>query len=301
MLPALQHLRETHLIGPTCREWVLSHERFPQLRNGRFVWVGHGILRPPYRMVRMQSVHAHVVACFGGRGRVVIDGKVVDWRPGQVLLAPRGACHAFEPAGREPWRIAWIFCDDRKGGLLVDGVASRLVETDASGFVSTLQLLTREAAGEAEPAAMQALVTLLQTHTRRLAGEHRVDGRLVCLWELVEADLGHAWNCCELAKVAATSEEHLRRLCRRHYQRSPMHYVAQLRMHRAGILLQASNEKVETIALQVGFTSPYAFSAAFKRWSGVPPVQFRGGSPERRPEEPPAKGKHSGTVQGHKP
>ena len=249
----------------------------------------------------MQSVHAHVVACFGGRGRVVIDGKVVDWRPGQVLLAPRGAWHAFEPAGREPWRIAWIFCDDRKGGLLVDGVASRLVETDASGFVSTLQLLTREAAGEAEPAAMQALVTLLQTHTRRLAGEHRVDGRLVCLWELVEADLGHAWNCCELAKVAATSEEHLRRLCRRHYQRSPMHYVAQLRMHRAGILLQASNEKVETIALQVGFTSPYAFSAAFKRWSGVPPVQFRGGSPERRPEEPPAKGKHSGTVQGHKP
>jgi len=274
MLPALQHLRETHLIGPTSREWVLSSERFPQLQNGRFVWVGHGTLLAPYRMVRMQSVHAHVVACFGGRGRTLIDGRAVDWRPGQVLLAPRGACHAFEPASRGPWRIAWIFCDDRKGGLLIDG-STRLIEADASGFVSTLQLLTREAAGEAEPAAMQALVTLLQTHTRRLTGDLVMDRRLVCLWERVEADLGHDWNCHALAGLAAMSEEHLRRLCHRHYRRSPMNYVAQLRLHRAGILLRASQEKVASVAQQVGFSSPYAFSAAFKRWSGVPPVQFR--------------------------
>ena len=275
MLPALHLLRETHLIGPTCREWVLSHERFPQLHGGRFVWVGHSLLHQPYRMVRMQAVHAHVVACFGGRGRVLIDGREVDWRPGQVLLVPRGTCHAFEPAGREPWRIAWIFCDDRRGGPLIDGRSCRLMKADVSGFVSTLQLLTREAAGEAEPAAMQALVTLLQTHTRRLAGGTQVDRRLVCLWERVEADLGRAWNCRLLAAVAAMSEEHLRRLCHRHYRRSPMNYVAQLRMHRAGTLLRASPEKVEAVALQVGFTSPYAFSAAFKRWSGVPPGRFR--------------------------
>jgi len=297
MLPTLQHLRETHLIGPNCREWVLSHEHFPQLHNGRFVWVGHSVLHPPYRMVRLQSTHAHVVACFGGHGRTLINGRVVDWRPGQVLLAPRGACHAFEPAGRGPWRIAWIFCDDRKGGLLIDGPASRLIDADTSGFVSTLQLLTREAAGEAEPAAMQALITLLQTHTRRLTGDSRMDQRLVCLWERVEADLRHAWTCRDLAGVAAMSEEHLRRLCHRHYRRSPMHYVTQLRMQRAGILLRASTAKVETVAQQVGFTSPYAFSAAFKRWSGVPPVRFRTSDREARSKDLYAIKKHAAPLR----
>lgn len=275
MLPALHLLRETHLIGPTCREWVLSYERFPQLKNGRFVWVGHSEIRPPYRMVRMQSVHAHVVACFGGTGRVLIDGSEVNWRSGQILLVPRGAFHAFEPAGQAPWKIAWIFCDDRQGGRLIDGASCRLIEADASGFVTTLKLLTREAAGESEPAAMQALVTLLQTHTRRLVGGSQMDGRLINLWERVEADLAHPWNCQKLAQVAAMSEEHLRRLCHRYYQRSPMNYVQRLRMHRAGILLRSSDIKVEAVALQVGFSSQYAFSAAFKRWSGLPPARFR--------------------------
>lgn len=275
MFPILQHLRETHLIGPNCREWVLSHERFPQLRNGRFVWVGHSEIIAPYRMVRMQSVHAHVLACFGGRGRVLIDGAMVPWRPGQVLLAPRGVCHAFEATGRTPWKLAWIFCDDRQGGHLIEGKTCRLIEADASGFVSTLKLLTREAAGESDAAAIQALVTLLETHTRRLVGSSKTDGRLVGLWERVEADLAHHWSCSELARIAVMSEEHLRRLCLRHYRRSPMNYVLQSRMHRAGVLLRSSESKIETIAQQVGFASQYAFSAAFKRWSGKPPGSFR--------------------------
>jgi len=275
MLPILQPLRETHLIGPECREWVLSHERFPQLRNGRFVWVGHSEIIAPYRMVRKQSVHAHVLACFGGQGRVLIDGEMVPWKPGKVLLAPRGVCHAFEPVGRKLWKLAWIFCDDRRGGRLIEGKTCRLIEADASGFVATLKLLARETAGESDPAAMQALVTLLQTHTRRLVGGSQTDNRLVSLWERVEADLAHPWSCGELASVAVMSEEHLRRLSLRYYRRSPMNYVLQLRMHRAGVLLQSSESKIETIAQQVGFASQYAFSAAFKRWSGKPPGSFR--------------------------
>lgn len=275
MLPPLQNIRETHLIGPECREWVLGHDRFPQLKNGKFIWVGHSEIVAPYRMVRLQSAYAHIVACFGGRGRVLIDGQVIDWRPGQILLAPSGALHAFEPAGRRPWHIAWVFCDDSGGRKLVEGTSSRMREGDVSGFVSTLKMLTREALGEAEPAAMQAWVTILQTHTRRLAGESHTDPRLVGLWERVEADLSRAWDCRELARIAAMSEEHLRRLCLRYHQRSPMHYVFQLRMHRAGVLLKNTPSKIEVIAQQVGFATPYAFSAAFKRWSGSSPGAYR--------------------------
>ncbi len=47
--------------------------------------------------------------------------------------------------------------------------------------------------------------------------------------------------------------EHLRRLCHRHYQRSPMAYLAQLRMQRAGILLRSTPAKVEEVAQTILF------------------------------------------------
>ncbi|MCC5024738.1 MAG: AraC family ligand binding domain-containing protein [Candidatus Synoicihabitans palmerolidicus] len=81
-------------------------ERFLQLSQGHFVWGGHGELRLPYRIVRLTSKFAHIVACTGGEGRVVIDGQEVSWHPGQMLLAPSGQDHGFEIAGSEPWHLA---------------------------------------------------------------------------------------------------------------------------------------------------------------------------------------------------
>ena len=285
MLPAPELLTETHLIGPRCREWVLDATSFAQLRAARLVWVGHSVLYPPYRMVRPVSRYSHVVAPFDGEGRALIDGREVAWHPGEVLLAPAGACHAFEIAGAGPWRIAWVFFDDHDGPPVIQSDRARLVQADEGDFVATMQMLAREAAGAAQPAALQALATLLETHARRLAGADQVDARLWRLWERVEADLGRDWTGSELARVAALSEEHLRRLCHRHYQRSPMAYLAQLRMQRAGILLRSTPAKVEEVALRVGFSSVYAFSAAFKRWSGVPPSQFRARSVTGGPAE----------------
>jgi len=73
------------------------------------------------------------------------------------------------------------------------------------------------------------------------------------------------------------SEEHLRRLCHKHYQRSPMDHLTHLRLRRAGTMLRSSPEKMEEIAHQAGYESVYSFSAAFRRWSGIPPARFRRG------------------------
>lgn len=275
MLPAPENLRETHLIGPRCREWVLGVENVPQLRTAGLVWVGHSVLRAPYRMVRLRSTYGHVVAAFGGHGRAMVDGRVVEWRPGQVLLAPAGALHAFEVAGSGPWRIAWVFFDDKDGPSVVPGNRSRLVEADVGDFVATMQMLAREAAGEAQPALLQALATVLEAQARRLAGADPLDARLWRLWEQVESNLGRDWTGSELARVAALSEEHLRRLCHRHLHRSPMAHLTHLRLQRAGTLLRSTPAKIEDIAVRVGFAGVYSFSAAFKRWSSVPPSEYR--------------------------
>lgn len=256
---------------------MIDSRNFPVLRNAPFIWIGYCVLYAPYRMVRLSSVHSHVVACVAGRGRTVIDGKVRQWSPGQVLLGPVGAYHAFEPDGPGPWTIAWIFFDDHISAPALRLREAQLVERDATDFISSVDMLTREALGAAQPAVMEALVTLLNAQARRLVGGEAVDLRLWRLWGEVESDLAHGWTVAELARRASMSEEHLRRLCHRHYQRSPMDHLTHLRLRRAGTTLRSSSEKMEEVARQVGYASVYSFSAAFRRWSGVPPARFRRG------------------------
>lgn len=256
---------------------MLDSEHYPVLRNAPFIWVGQSVLRPPYRIVRLRSVHSHVVASVSGRGRALVDGRMVDWKPGQVLLAPVGAPHAFEIDGAGPWRIAWVFFDDQAESPALRIRQPSLIQADAGDFVSALHMLTREAAGAAEPAVMEALATLLDACARRLAGTDAVDLRLWRLWGQVEADLAQGWTGAGLARLACMSEEHLRRLCHRHYQRSPMDHLTHLRLRRAGTMLRSSPEKMEEIAHQVGYGSVYSFSTAFRRWSGMPPARFRRG------------------------
>lgn len=256
---------------------MLDGEHYPVLRNAPFIWVGHSLLRAPYRMVRLNSVHSHIVASVEGHGRTLIGRKAVDWKPGRVLLAPVGMHHAFEPVGPSPWSIAWVFFDDTISAPVLRGRQPELIDADAGDFVAILQMLTREASGAAQPSVLEALVTLLGTAARRLAGNESVDLRLWRLWGKVEADLSREWSAAELAKLACMSEEHLRRLCHKHYQRSPIGHLTHLRLQRAGTMLHSSPVKIEEIARQIGYASVYSFSAAFRRWSGLSPGRFRRG------------------------
>lgn len=272
-----EFFRETHLIGRNCQEHMLDSAHFPVLRNAPFIWVGESLLRAPYRMVRLRSVHSHIVVSIAGRGRTLIDGRAADWKPGQVLLAPVGVHHAFEIAGDGPWQIAWVFYDDTATRPVLPMHQPLLLEADGRDFVSTLQMLTREAAGAAQPATLSALVTLLDTAARRLAGTEGIDHRIGRLWGMVEGDLARDWTVTEMARVACMSTEHLRRLCQKHYRRSPLGHLTHLRLRRASTMLRATPEKLEEIAARVGYGSVYSFSTAFRRWAGMPPARFRRG------------------------
>lgn len=274
-----QFFRETHIIGRRCRELMLDSEHFPILRKAPFIWVGYSVIRAPYRMVRLRSVHSHIVAAVSGTGRTLIGGKAVDWNPGQVLLAPVGQHHAFEVKGTGPWTIAWVFFDDSESAPTLPAQCPQLIDADASDFIATLQMLTREAAGAAQPSMLDSLTSILETTARRLAGIESVDQRLWRLWGNVGGDLARNWTATELARAACMSEEHLRRLCHKSYQRSPIDHLTHLRMQRASTLLRSSPAKLEEIALQVGYASVYSFSVAFNRWSGVPPGRFRRSGP----------------------
>lgn len=59
------------------------------------------------------------------------------------------------------------------------------------------------------------------------------------------------------------------------YGMSPRQYLTQLKLNKAKHLLLESEMSIEDIAQQLGFSSLSHFSRQFKRWTGVPPMQYR--------------------------
>jgi transcriptional regulator GlxA family with amidase domain len=100
------------------------------------------------------------------------------------------------------------------------------------------------------------------------------------LWGRVNAELASQWNLARLAREAGYSYGHLRRLCVRQLGRSPMHQVTWLRMRRAAELLTTTPLKIDAVAQVVGYTSPFVFSNAFRRWLGWRPSEYRRKHPE---------------------
>lgn len=99
---------------------------------------------------------------------------------------------------------------------------------------------------------------------------------------LLDGDLAHRWSIDELAGKVGVSRAALARRFSGLVGQPPMGYLRQRRIDRAGELLRGSDLTIGAIATQVGFSTPFALSAAFKRERGVSPSRYRGdtgGSP----------------------
>lgn len=79
----------------------------------------------------------------------------------------------------------------------------------------------------------------------------------------------------DLARAAKCSAPHLHDLYRRHLKSSPHQAILERRLQQACRRLSSTNDPVKQIALEVGFSTPAAFSHAFKRTARMTPVAYR--------------------------
>jgi AraC-like DNA-binding protein len=84
----------------------------------------------------------------------------------------------------------------------------------------------------------------------------------------------HPWTLTDLARVAGLSRSALADRFVQFIGTPPMQYLAQWRMQVAASML-AEGASVTTVAFEVGYGSEAAFSRAFKKLVGLPPVEWR--------------------------
>jgi len=101
------------------------------------------------------------------------------------------------------------------------------------------------------------------------------DPRLSPALRAIHADAAHPWTVPELAVLSGLSRPAFARAFQRALGQAPMHYLTEWRMTLARDHLRSSDLNITQIAHGTGYTSPYAFTAAFRRHHGQPPGRWR--------------------------
>ena len=91
----------------------------------------------------------------------------------------------------------------------------------------------------------------------------------------VDTRLASGIRIGDLASLAGLSEGYFHRAFRRTTGRSPLQYINEKRVERAGELLARTDKTVIEIAFDVGFVSPSHFARTFKAIAGTPPNLYR--------------------------
>ncbi len=92
---------------------------------------------------------------------------------------------------------------------------------------------------------------------------------------IMHDDPAHKWTLDKLARESGASRASLARRFHDLVGEPPMTFLKHWRMAMAADLLCQPDETVSTVAEKVGYSTPFSFSAAFKRVRGLSPQEHR--------------------------
>ncbi len=270
------HLRETHIIGLQTQEYIVGERARSALERYHIALAGISYAQKPFAFVRHHPTISQILVSLAGAGEVLVNGEWLNCGPGQVYLTPAAALHAYHARADESWKIGWvIFNEEQRARSIIPFERPLLLSTEAPELAIAIEGLYHESLGKAEETLLSQWAHLLDTYAQRIIRQQPEDRRLLPLWKQVDARLAHPWSNRELAALVGMSCEHLRRLCQQQYGCSPIKRVTALRMQRAMALLSSEGASIEVIALRVGYENPFAFSTAFKHYTGIAPSLYR--------------------------
>lgn len=93
--------------------------------------------------------------------------------------------------------------------------------------------------------------------------------------ERIHGDPAHPWTTASLAAAIRVSRATLSRRFPAALGQTPTAYLTRWRMDLAALRLRDTDEPVDVVGGAVGYSSPHAFSRAFRRARGLPPGEYR--------------------------
>ena len=254
-----------------------------------------------------------VLVTMEGRGRLQVGDTEHELMPGSVAVCPAQVRRRHR--AEEPWRVVTIRIGNvgpwRRfhdlGAFVLEGQDPHRFAAPVLGILAELPSEVTAVSGASE--GREPMEEILSRFGGRVNFEPSRDGTVVAtepfslfatvlrfqldsllagppdiseaeirlkrLWESVRREPGKGWTVESLAEHLNVSRATLHRLVARHHDRTPGAIVERIRMDHAARLLAHGDLPVKAVAAQVGYSTPYSFSAAFRRSRGRAPSVFR--------------------------
>jgi AraC-like DNA-binding protein len=236
---------------------------------------------------------------------VVVRGRVHVTVGDEGFWAEQGDCYVI--AGRRPYRIAadpdtpsvfaapyyedehatprdrarvgeghdttllgaGFVCAPEDARLL--DVLPPVIHVRAGVAAATIELIRCEINGGRTILDRLCQVLLLQVLRDHVSDDPRIGPALKAMHD----DPRHPWTVRELAGVVAMSRTTFFQRFREATGTTPLDYLYHLRMRRAARLLRDTSDTVGSIASAAGYRTESAFGAAFRRFAGRSPGEYR--------------------------
>lgn len=275
----------TFITGPDCKERFLPMDfegAQPLLEKGVLLG-GYSHVFPPYERGWKKAEHHLLLHSIEGDARLRVRNKEMRIRQKECILLPAGSSYLIHLPS-PGWSIAWLYLKaDIAEFTPSKTVPYKLHIPNIEALKPAMEALIqesffnrRDSVGTARTIS-QTICNLLdrafssQKQTRVSIAKHKFTSLLM----RIDQDLMYDWSVEEMAAMVGISPPHLYRLARRFHNKAPMQLVASMRMKRAVQLLNKTNCRLDDIADLIGYRGAFAFSKAFKKWSGKSPKAFR--------------------------
>lgn len=248
---------------------AVSHiDTMPQavVAHSRDLAAGDSIL--PHSHAKAQFIYASegVMTVTTESGAFIVPPQFAVWMPAGVV-------HRIDTAGPVAMRTLYV-----RPGAITE-LADEVCVLQVSPLLRELILAAMEfsvayRSGSAEDRLMQVILDQLRVQkTAPLALSMPKDRRILKVAEALLSDPSDNRNLDDWARVAGASPRTLARLFQSETGMTFRTWRQQLRLQRALELL-AGGQAVTSVAIDLGYESPSAFIAMFRRALGAPPTRY---------------------------
>jgi len=265
----------------------LSGEKLPLLNQQGIGFSGVAHIDDNYVILRSKGYYQHLVLyTLSGEGWMRSEGKDHILKSGDIWISPAEVPHEYGIFGKT-WKILWISLGRTSRWNTIDDIGTIIRKSNLGSVMDKLfSSIIRSVSGEYfnttdEIEHLSELMLIYLDRELSLKSIHpkerEIQNRFNILFSRVNQSIHQNWDIEKLQNAMGKhyAEDHFIRLCRQYYGQTPIKVVTGLKMQKAWELVCNTNLPIQTVSEKVGYTNPYAFTTAFKRYWKLPPIEVR--------------------------
>jgi len=240
-----------------------------------------------HRVERNHGLEQEVLIVIeSGLGWVKWGDNTSTLEAGQALWIPAGCPHSYGSQLGRSWSLSWFHFEGRGARELIDftglspwanaispHVTKDIRDIFRQSFMSVQQGFSNMTLLELSKSLIQIL-SLIVSNPKGSPSKKR-NHPIERVISHMKSNLHLNLVLLDLAKLSGLSVPQFSQRFKAHTGVSPMVYFTELRMQKAGNLLDETHEPITQVATQMGFADPLYFSRQFKKCTGLSPRAYR--------------------------